>query len=168
MAAFNATGRPLHLVCTGAPDAAMASLRRSAANLGGSDWAHFLGYLDPDALATLYASCWALVYPSLSEGFGLPLLEAMRFGRPILCSETTSCAEVAGDAALLFDPTRPDAIRAALEQLERDPALARTLAERGQQRRKRFGTPADVARRYLDLFDQTLAERSSRPVAPRP
>jgi glycosyltransferase involved in cell wall biosynthesis len=168
MAAFNAARPRLHLVCTGAPDAAMTRLKQSAANLGGSDWAHFPGHLAPEVLAALYVSCWALVYPSLSEGFGLPILEAMRFGRPILCSETTSCAEVAGDAALRFDPTRPDAIRAALEQLDRDPALARTLAERGQQRRKRFGTPADVARHYLDLFDRTVAERDSPPVAPRP
>jgi glycosyltransferase involved in cell wall biosynthesis len=168
MAAFNAAGAPLHLVCTGAPDAAMAGLTQTAANLGGSTWAHFPGYVDREALAALYAHCWALLYPSLSEGFGLPLLEAMRFGRPILCSQTTSCAEVAGDAALLFDPTRPEEIRATLEQLDRNPALAETLARRGRQRRKRFGTPADVARHYLDLFDRTLAERRSPPVAPRP
>jgi glycosyltransferase involved in cell wall biosynthesis len=168
MAAFNAAHPALHLVCTGAPDAAMTGLQQTAARLGGSDWCHFLGYVDRDTLATLYASCWALVYPSLSEGFGLPLLEAMRFGRPILCSDTTSCAEVAGDAALRFDPTRPDAIRAALEQLDRDPALVRTLANHGARRRTRFGTPADVARRYLEVFDQTLAERSGRPLAPRP
>ncbi len=157
MAAFNAEAPRLHLVCTGAPDAAMAQLQRTAADLGGSAWAHFPGYVDRDALAALYASCWALVYPSLSEGFGLPLLEAMRFGRPILCSQTTSCAEVAGDAALLFDPTDPEAIHAALERLDREPDLAEALAERGQRRRARFGTPTDVARHYLDLFERTLA-----------
>jgi glycosyltransferase involved in cell wall biosynthesis len=168
MAAFNTAAPRLQLVCTGAPDGAMARLLQTAAELGGSDWAHFPGYLDRRALAALYAGCWALVYPSLSEGFGLPLLEAMRFRRPILCSETTSCAEVAGDAALVFDPTRPDAIRAALERLDREPGLAETLADRGRQRRACFGTPADVARRYLDLFDRTLAGTGNRPAGPRP
>lgn len=93
-----------------------------------------LGFQSPHDLAALYAGAAVFCYPSVREGFGLPVLEAMAHGAPVVTSAGTSTAEVAGDAALLVDPTDPDAIAGALDRVLGNPALAADLAERGQAR----------------------------------
>jgi glycosyltransferase involved in cell wall biosynthesis len=78
------------------------------------------------------------VFPSLYEGFGLPVLEAMARGVPVACSDGSSLPEVAGDAALLFDPEDTGAIRAAMERLLADRAERERLARRGRERAAAF------------------------------
>ncbi len=87
-----------------------------------------------EALAQLYASAAALVYPSVYEGFGIPPLEAMSVGCPVICSNSSSLPEVVGDAAELFDPLDEDQIRSAMERVVMSEGLRKDLSERGRRR----------------------------------
>ena len=89
-------------------------------------------------LDALYAGAAAVCYPSLREGFGLPVLEAMAQGAPVVTSSTTSTAEVAGDAGLLVDPLDVDAIAGALERLLADPELRARLGASARARAATF------------------------------
>ncbi len=145
-------GSGLALVCTGGSDDRMRELQDAAERMGLGDSVRFPGYLPDYELAALLQGCRALIFPSLYEGFGMPVLEAMAAGKPVLCSNVTSLPEVAGDAALLFDPRKPVEIARAIERLEHEPGLAADLAGRGRERARRFGDATAVARQYLDLF----------------
>ena len=109
-------------------------LRERAAALGVAGDVRFEGWLSAGELEGLWALSEAFVFPSLYEGFGLPVLEAMARGVPVACAEASSLPEVAGEAALLFDPRAEDQIAAALERLLGDGALARELRARGRER----------------------------------
>jgi glycosyltransferase involved in cell wall biosynthesis len=91
----------------------------------------FPGFVPDADLPAVYAGAQALAFPSEFEGFGLPVLEAMACGAPVVCSSTSSLPEVAGGAALLVDPADTDALAAALRQILGDPGLAADLARRG-------------------------------------
>jgi len=150
----------LGLVCTGAPGAAATGVIDLArAHLAPGRFA-FAGYLPEDEFAALLRGARALIFPSLYEGFGLPLLEAMASAVPVLCSNTTSLPEVAGEAALLFDPTDTKQIVAAIEHLEHEPALAATLVAAGRTRLAAFGSARDMAARYLDAFEVVVVEHA--------
>jgi glycosyltransferase involved in cell wall biosynthesis len=97
-----------------------------------------LGYVRPALLRLLYERATALTFFSLYEGFGLPLLEAFESGTPVVCSDRASLPEVAGDAALMCDPTDVDAISALLERVARDEPLRKELAARGRARLSAF------------------------------
>lgn len=94
-----------------------AELRRHAAQLGVADDLRFIGWVTPGDLEGLYALATAFVFPSLYEGFGLPILEAMARGLPVACSSRGALAEAAGDAALLFDPESVSSITGVLRTL---------------------------------------------------
>ncbi len=96
------------------------------------------GYVESDDLSALMSGALAYILPSWYEGFGLPVLEAMACGTPVICSNVSSLPEVAGDAALLFDPGDAQALAAAMGRLWRDRALRRKLAELGQERAAGF------------------------------
>jgi glycosyltransferase involved in cell wall biosynthesis len=83
-------------------------------------------------LADLYANAAVFVYPSLYEGFGIPPLEAMSFGCPVACSQTSSIPEIVGDASIFFDPNSSESISRALETIVTDQVLARDLVARGR------------------------------------
>jgi glycosyltransferase involved in cell wall biosynthesis len=104
----------------------------------------------------LYGAARALVFPSLFEGFGLPLLEAMACGTPVAVSRTTALPEVAGDAAVYFDPLDPESIAAETLRLVEDDALARRLVERGFARVARFSWDG-AARATLAAYRDVLA-----------
>jgi glycosyltransferase involved in cell wall biosynthesis len=91
-----------------------------------------------DVLATLYKHASVFVYPSLYEGFGIPLLEAMSFDVPVACSNTSSLPEVVGNAALTFDPALPEAIGAAIESIVSNSELRADLVNKGRDRLKQF------------------------------
>jgi glycosyltransferase involved in cell wall biosynthesis len=110
-----------------------------------------LGYLPEQDLAALYSASMATVYPSLYEGFGLPPLEAMACGAPVVTSNTSSLPEVVGDAALLVDPSDVGAIEAALVRVKGDPELRETLGYRGLQRARQFSWDI-TARRTLEVY----------------
>jgi glycosyltransferase involved in cell wall biosynthesis len=117
------------LLLTGAPRAVSSGPLDAAVR--------FTGRVDDESLAALYRGADSLVFASLYEGFGLPALEAMACGTPVLCSGTTALGEVAGDAALLVDPESTADIAHGLERIVRDPALAARLREAGPARARR-------------------------------
>jgi glycosyltransferase involved in cell wall biosynthesis len=109
------------------------------------------GFVAQEDLPAFYRQAGMLVYPSLYEGFGLPVLEAMACGTPVVTSNTTSLPEVAGDAALTIDPTSVAEIREAMSQLLDDVALREHLRQAGLERAKEF-TWAHTARHLLGLL----------------
>jgi glycosyltransferase involved in cell wall biosynthesis len=113
-------------------------LRARAAELGAADRVRFTGWTSEADLEGLYGAATLVAFPSLAEGFGLPVLEAMRRGVPVACSDASSLPEVAGDAALLFDPGSLDAMRTAVDRLLTDPELRADLATRGRAQAARF------------------------------
>jgi glycosyltransferase involved in cell wall biosynthesis len=96
------------------------------------------GYIDDGDKGALYAGALALVFPSLHEGFGFPVLEAMHCGTPVICSGTSSLPELAGDAALLVNPLDVDDIAAAMGKISDDAALREKLRTRGCIQAERF------------------------------
>ncbi len=120
----------------------------------------FTGFVPDEDLLHLYATCDAFAYPSLYEGFGLPVVEAMAAGAPVLTSDNSSLREVAGDAALLCDPSSVDDIADKLRQLIEDRALRSELVQRGRARAQRF-TWLETARHTLDAYRGALAEGRS-------
>jgi glycosyltransferase involved in cell wall biosynthesis len=126
------------LVLPGYPTAFDDGLRQEAAGAP----VVFAGWVSDEDLEGLYAAATGMVFPSLAEGFGLPVLEAMRRGVPVACSSTTALGEIAGDAALTFDPESTDAIRAALQRLLDDPPERARLVDRGRARAADFSWSA--------------------------
>jgi glycosyltransferase involved in cell wall biosynthesis len=115
------------------------------------DHVRVLGFVPDEELPGLLAGAAVFAYPSLAEGYGLPVAEAMAAGAPVLTSNRSSLPEVAGDAAVLVDPTDVDAISAGLERLLADEGLRRELAERGRRRAAGL-TWEHTARRTLDYL----------------
>ncbi len=146
--------RPL-LVLPGYPTWHEAELRERAAALGVLDDVRFENWVTGEELEGLWALADAFVFPSLYEGFGLPVLEAMHRGVAVACADASSLPEVAGDAALLFDPRDVAAIAGAIERLLGDPALASSLRARGLARAREF-TWARTARLTLDSYARAL------------
>jgi hypothetical protein len=144
------------LVLTGAPGERQDFMKDAARRMGMAEAISFPGYLSEQELSVLFHSCLALIFPSLFEGFGMPLLEAMAAGSPILCSITTSLPEVAGDAAILFDPRKPEEIAKAIARIANDLDLRKDLAVRSAQRLSAFGGPEDMAASYLAKFRQAV------------
>ena len=139
----------------------MVDLRERICQMGLEEWIILPGYLLDDELVALLESCQALVFPSLFEGFGTPVLEAMAFGKPVLCSNVTSLPEVAGDAALYFHPERPMESVRTIERIETEPGLIASLVERGYRRLTTLGTPDDMAQEYLRVFRQAVTDTRS-------
>jgi glycosyltransferase involved in cell wall biosynthesis len=106
----------------------------------------FLGFVPDATLAVLYRLASVFVFPSLYEGFGLPPLEAMAAGTPVVTSNISSLPEVVGDAALLIDPMDANAIAEAMGRILNDPALRADLVRRGRERVKAFSWERSVAR----------------------
>ena len=98
----------------------------------------------------------------------MPLLEAMAAEKPVLCSDIEILHEVAGDAALYFDPRRPEDIAAKINDLETTSTLRTNLVERGRTQVRRFGTRRDWALRYLRTFAQVVGSRDPQPRTRRP
>lgn len=110
-----------------------------------------LPYVPRDQLISLIRGARAVLFPSIYEGFGLPVLEAMQLGAPVMTSNVASLPEIAGDAALLVDPYDIAAMGRAIRTLDRDEALCRELASRGVRRAEQF-SPAQYATRIAELY----------------
>lgn len=149
----------LKLVCTGEPGERQQWLAQAAARGGEAQRVVFAGYLPEDELRGLMAGARGVVFPSLYEGFGLPLIEAMALGVPVACGNATALPEVAGGAALLFDARLPGEIAAAIRKLDEDPALRARLVEAGLARAAEFSDAGRMAREYLELFHSVTAAR---------
>jgi len=139
-------------------------LQAMISSLGLDERVHLLGYVTDAELQWLYANCFAFVYPSLFEGFGLPVLEAMSMGAAVITSDATSLPEVAGDAALLVDPTSVADLAAAMKRLQEDKTLWSELRKAAIERASRFSwqkTAQTVRAIYQEVID---LPKMSRPL----
>jgi glycosyltransferase involved in cell wall biosynthesis len=147
----------LKLLIIGDEISRLPALRRAVHKHKLHKHVRFLGYLADDTLAVLYRLASAFVFPSLYEGFGLPPLEAMASGTPVVTSNVSSLPEVAGDAAVLVDPYDVDSIVEGLRRVLSDPALAAELGRRGQERAREFSWSRSVEKTrqvYQELGDR--------------
>jgi glycosyltransferase involved in cell wall biosynthesis len=126
------------LVIVGARGWLSGELERAIAPLEASGSARRLGYIGEDELPLIYAGAHAFAFPSLYEGFGLPVLEAMASGLPVLTSNVSSLPEIAGDAALLVDPLDDDALRRGIARLLEDPDWREAAIPRGIARAREY------------------------------
>jgi glycosyltransferase involved in cell wall biosynthesis len=143
------------LVLPGNPTPHEEELKREAASLALTDAVRFVEYVDAADLEGLYALASVFVFPSLREGFGLPILEAMRRGAPVACSNVSSLPEVGGDAVRYFDPLDTDDMAAALVELLTDRELALRLVEAGSRRAGTF-TWERTAELTLESYERAL------------
>lgn len=158
MACHGRLAADIKLVCTGTPGARQDWLMNAAQTMNLSDRVLFPGYLPNTELAVLMSNCSGVVFPSLYEGFGIPIIEAMAAGVPVACSNMTALPEIADDAAILFDPRIPTQIVRAMVTMVEDEALRTRLVQSGQQRAAEFSDSEHMAREYWDLFHYALAK----------
>ena len=155
------------LVLTGAQVAAADFLSRLEQQLGLQNKVIHLGYVESRLFPGLYHGAACLVFPSLYEGFGIPLVEAMASGCAVACSNVCSIPEVVGDAACLFDPRKPDSIADALERILSSESLRRQLIEKGLRQAASFSWEI-AAKETLAVFEKALSRKVSRPGVYRP
>jgi glycosyltransferase involved in cell wall biosynthesis len=143
------------LLLTGRPFASDHPAALRIREAGMADRIVHLGYRTADEVRTLLHECHALIFPSLFEGFGVPVADAIIAGRPVACSNATSLPEVAGEAALFFDPLDVDGIAAAILDIATQGALRDSLVGAAQRRRRVF-SPGRVAEETLAVYDRAL------------
>ena len=143
----------LKLIIIGDEISKYAALRRAVHAHQLHKYVRFLGYMPEETLAVMYRLAGVFVFPSLYEGFGLPPLEAMASGTPVVTSNVSSLPEVAGDAAVLVDPYDPTAIADGIERVLTDEGLRRELRTKGLARAKQFSWEASV-RRVREIYGE--------------
>lgn len=146
---------PLKLVFAGGTGWLMASFKEKLSELGILDHVIFTGYVSDDELVWLYRNCFANIYPSYFEGFGLPVLEALQFGAPTLASQATSIPEVAGKAALLIDPYQIESLTHGMLELERNPGLRERLKALGPSQAARFDRTLSTEK-LIRLYERAM------------
>jgi glycosyltransferase involved in cell wall biosynthesis len=156
LAAIPPQRRP-HLVLTGSSTQTQTPLRDEIRQRSLDASVSWLGYVEADHLHALVAGARMMVFPSLFEGFGMPVVEAMAAGCPVACARATSLPEIVADAALLFDPTSADAIADAIERLWGDAARRTALRAAGREQARRFQWRT-TALRTRQIYQQTLRE----------
>lgn len=154
----SADDRALKLVLAGAKGWHYATIFQRVAELGLEDAVIFPGFVPRAELPDWYRGAEAFVYPSIFEGFGLPVLEAMACGAPVICSQAASLLEVAGDAALTFPANDEEALTTALHQVLTEPALRADLRGRGVARARRFSWQR-TAQATLALYDHLSSKQ---------
>src|SRR5260221_5714354 len=147
----------VHLVIAGGSGWLQAPIYAVVQALGLQERVHFIGFAEDADLPALYSGARCLAFPSLYEGFGLPVLEAMACGVPVLTSNVSSLGEVAGDAALLVDPLSTEQITAALSRLLTDEGLRADLVTRGHTQAKRFSWDK-AAQQLQQVYADVLAQ----------
>jgi glycosyltransferase involved in cell wall biosynthesis len=145
-------GGPPQLVLVGTRGWLSSGILAAVEAQGGAPGIVFTGYVPPADLPALYSGAACFVFPSLYEGFGLPVLEAMAAGTPVVASRVGAIPEVAGDAALLVDARRPAELAEAIAAVLGDPVLRARLIDRGHARARRFTWEA-VARDTLAVYE---------------
>jgi glycosyltransferase involved in cell wall biosynthesis len=150
-------GQGLRLVIAGEEGTRRDDLLREARSRGLGDSVLSLGHVDEATLGAAYRAAFAFVFPSRYEGFGLPPLEAMAAGCPVVSSPAGALAEVLGDAALLAGPDDVDGWADALGRLERDPSTRARMISRGRERARGYSW-ARSARETLEVYRQALEE----------
>ncbi|MFT5250565.1 MAG: glycosyltransferase involved in cell wall biosynthesis [bacterium] len=119
------------------------------------------GYVSNTDLPAIYSQCDVFLYPSLRESFGIPMLEAMACGVPVITSNTSSMPEVAGEAAHIINPLNPEEITSALIEILNNDTYRKSLSEKGLQRSKQFSW-LNMAKEYLKLYELIHKEHSKK------
>jgi glycosyltransferase involved in cell wall biosynthesis len=148
---------PHRLVILGDDRRGAPALFEQCQRLRIAPYTSFVPRVSPELLPKLYAAAELLVMPSRVEGFGLPVLEAMASGTPVVCSRAASLPEVAGGAALYFDPGEEQELRAALERVLGSRKLQEELRAKGLLRAKELTWKRSVER-HLEVYERLLAE----------
>ena len=146
---------PHRLVIAGGKGWLFDPIQRQVDELGLTDDVVFAGFVPDDSLPALYTGAACVLMPSLFEGFGFPVLEAMACGVPVVCSNVSSLPEVAGDAALLVEPTDGDALFSAVRRVLSEPDLARYLGAAGERQAAGFRwdhCAAETANLYWEVY----------------
>lgn len=151
-------GKDCHIVMVGPRGWRNRALQVEAARAAEQGWLSTLGFVEDTDLAALYAGARALVMPSLHEGFGFPVIEAMGCGCPVIAGRAGSLPEVTGDAGLVVDPGDIRAIAAAMVRVDDDESLREELRERGRVRAGRYRWDR-CARQTVELYKELLAPR---------
>lgn len=152
------TGRDYQLVIAGGKGWLSDETFRQAERSSFAIDVRFTGYVPDEYLPALYSGAEVFAFPSLYEGFGLPVLEAMACGAPVVCANTSSLPEFAGDAALLVPPDDPDAIADALERACEDNTLRASLRQRGAERARAYQWQRS-AERLLETYEHVAQAR---------
>jgi glycosyltransferase involved in cell wall biosynthesis len=153
--AYASAKRDFRLVLAGMRGFHAQRLEALIAELGAD--VKLTGWIPREELYGLYAAAHAFIYPSTFEGFGMPVLEAMAAGIPVACSDIPPLREIAGDAALMFDPENQDEIGSALGRIVTDDALRSRLAAAGPPRARQFSWDG-IAGAILDSLRQAVAQ----------
>jgi len=147
----------LHLVLTGHPPTDKSSLDKLIKRTKLQDSVLFTGYVPDEVLPSLYAHAEVFVFPSLYEGFGIPLLEAFTYGAPVASSSAASLPEIGGDSVVYFDPQDVEEMAESIIRLLEDKELRDTLVAKGRERAKEF-TWENSARRTLEVYNRAIEE----------
>jgi glycosyltransferase involved in cell wall biosynthesis len=148
----------VRLILTGQPD---ADMMRDLQNLSLAEHVIFIGFPGNEDLSGYYRGALAVVFPSLYEGFGLPAVEAMACGTPVLTSNVCSLPEIVGDAGILVDPQDIEAIADGIRRLVEDASLIDDLRQRGLERARQFTWEKTAAKTSATLIS-ALADSKSR------
>lgn len=149
--------RPVRFVLAGTPGPGAEEVYQAIERFHLGRDVHLAGYVRQEDLPALYSGATAFLFPSLYEGFGMPILEAMACGAPVLTSSVTSLPEVAGDSALLVDPFDVESIAAGMLRLLEEPELREEYIRKGYERAKAF-TWEETARRTLAVYRKALVD----------
>lgn len=155
LAALGPAFADVHLVIAGGRGWLDSPIFQAVADYGLAERVHFTGFVRDEDLPALYSAATCLAFPSLYEGFGFPVLEAMACGTPVLTSNISSLPEVAGDAALLVDPYDVEAMAEALRRLLTDETLRASLVRQGYEQVRRF-TWARAAEQLSGIYRSML------------
>lgn len=147
--------KPISLVLVGRAGQESGHLSDEIERQSLQSWVKILGYVPESDLHYLYRSASLLIFPSLCEGFGLPVLEAMTCGLPVVCSRSSALPEVAQDAALYFDPENPDEMAEKILQVLQDEKLRETMKEKGKKRADDFHWEKTAAQ-TLDFYNKII------------
>lgn len=161
LAARPLPGAPLHLVIAGDKGWLYDDIFAAAATSLARERIHFIGFVRDDDLPALYSLAEVFAFPSHYEGFGIPVLEAMACGTPVVCANNSSLPEVAGDAALMIEATDIEGLAQAMQRLITDADLRQELRRRGLTQAGKFTWEA-AAQRLLGVYDR-LARPASKP-----
>lgn len=158
-------GMELELVCVGPYGWSSRDLYEHVDRLGLRDTVHFTGYVPAEDLPVIYNVAEFFVFPSIYEGFGLPVVEAMACGTPVITSCTSSLDEIAAGAALTVDPYEVDALSAAIVKLASDEALRRELSQLGVRRAREFSW-SRAAKEMLALYGRVAGAPAGQTIRP--
>ncbi|MDR3156037.1 MAG: glycosyltransferase family 4 protein [Holosporaceae bacterium] len=152
------TKSDLKLILVGAGSSTIDSYRKMVREKQMEDRVIFSGFMSKENLQVVLANALAFIHPSIYEGFGMPIIEAMAAGVPVACSTAGSLPEVAGNAALFFNPINVDEIEKAIATMVSDGNLRKTLVERGYRQAEKFANNSAMIDRYIQVFEEVMSE----------